>query len=393
MIRKALVTSCLAVICGSASIVQAAPPVKVEVLVDDEDDFFEAKKKAPKSRTDEVREHADEMFDELEREEAKHQNRNNNVVNVVVVDGDKKETEVEAPSTPDTPDVPSVVVVPDRKLTRAEKRALKHQERIARLNEKAERRRQKLELRQERLRLRQEELQLRADIRCERQANVGWWNRPSWAEAGDLMVHGIGSFNGQGPYGGVGLEYLFTDRLGLRGQYQFMGLRHDDSPHGTGPNLNVTHGGVWANPNDVNYAQLERGRIHLTDLSLAVHTIARSRFDLYPTAGISYMNYGLDYGDHQEKGGAGYLRLGAGFNVVIKRFYAGLEFGWYPLQLFRHGTDRAETNAVATLDSGLLPSKDDGRTAEPRNEGDDDDGPSRFNAKRMTLTAHVGLRF
>ena len=387
MISKAMVTSCLACILGSAPLAFAGPPVKIEVVVEDEDDFFENKKKAaPKTEVEKVREHADEMFDDLAKEEAKHKNDNTNVVNVVVVDGEKTANQVETPSTPD---VPLVTVDPNRRLTRAEKRLLKQQIRMARLRERQQRRLDKLRIREEKLRLRHQELAMREDLRCQTYQHVGWWNRASHARQGDFLLHGIGSFNGQGVYGGFGGEWMTTDVLGLRAQAQFMGVRHDDSPHSTGPNFNFSNGGTWANPNSIDYRELRSGHAHLIDASLAVHIIPRSRFDIYPTAGISYMGYGFDYGDREEKGGAGYFRLGAGFNIVIKRFYGGMEFGWYPVELFHHGTG---PNAQAR--QALFPEPEGGNNNQnPRDNDDDDDGPSRFNAKRMTLTAHVGLRF
>jgi hypothetical protein len=235
---------------------------------------------------------------------------------------------------------------------------------------------------------------MREDLRCQRLETRGWWNRPSWAEQGDFLVHGVVGFNGQGPFGGFGGEFFATDVLGIRAGAQFMRLGHDDDPGFTGPNFNINRGGVWANANDVDYPNLREGHTHLIDTALAVHVIPNSRFDLFPTVGFSYMGYGFEYDDHEEKGGAGYLRVGAGFNIVIKRFYLGLDFGWYPLELFHHGT---EPRAVARLDSSLLPGGGDntGNTGNDNDNADEDDGDGRgrFNAKRMTLTAHVGLRF
>ena len=398
MIRKALVTSSVALIFCSASTVMAGPPVKVEVVVEDEDDFFEEKKAKPKTKTDEVREHANEMFDELEKEEQKHKNDNTNVVNVVVVDGEKKQEETQI-ETPETPDVPPVVEYEHEhgrhhrhRLTREERRRLRHEERMARLREKEERRMQKLRLREEKLRLRHQELQMRQDLRCQKLEYRGWWNRPSWAEGGDFLLHGVLGFNGQGAFGGIGGEFFATDVLGIRAQAQFMRLGHDDDPGFTGPNFNVNHGGVWANANDVDYRNLRSGHTHLLDAMLAVHVIPESRFDLFPTVGFSYMGYGFNYGDEDrnEKGGAGYLRVGAGFNIVVKRFYAGLDFGWYPVEIFHHGTDRRD---VAQLNASLLPDDGEDRDRDNDDADDDGDGRGRFNAKRMTLTAHLGIRF
>ncbi len=382
-IRTALVTSCLALICGSATFAQAGPPVKVEVVVDDDEDFFTQKKPAPKSKTDEVRQHADEMFDDLSREEAKHKNDNTQVVNVVVVDGKKEQTQVETPPVVAAPATPETPVVPDAPLTRAERR-------LARLRERQERRLEKLRLRQEKLRLRNEELSMREDLRCQTSEHLSWWNRPSHAERGDVLVHGIGSFNGQGVFGGFGAEFMASDMMGIRTGVMFQGLNHDDSPHRSGPNFNLDRGGVWANTNSVDYRNLEAGHAHLIDASLALHVIPRSRFDIFPTVGFGYMGYDLKYADGVEKGGAGYLRLGAGFNIVIKRLYAGMDFGWYPVEVFHHGTSASPAQSARAL----IPGKDPPQSREPVAGSDEgDEGPSRFNAKRMTLTAHVGFRF
>ncbi|MCA9551582.1 MAG: hypothetical protein KC933_16210, partial [Myxococcales bacterium] len=69
----------LAALLAAPVAARAEPPVEVEVMEDGADDFFAPAAPAPAptmaapvSDEDAVRAHADDMFDELEREEVRH---------------------------------------------------------------------------------------------------------------------------------------------------------------------------------------------------------------------------------------------------------------------------------------------------------------------------------
>lgn len=400
-IKKALVTPCLALFLGAASTAAAAPPVKVEVVIDEEDeeDFFVEESSQPKTKVQQIKENADALFDELEREEIAHgkrqrvagkegQQKSNQVVNVIVM-GEKQKT------TPDVPEVPSV---PDRPLTKRELRLLERKQRLEerlraremRRQAKLERAREKLRIKRQKLELKRQKLALKQEYRELKLEHRGWWNRPSWASSGDLLVHGKAGFNGLGAFGGVGAEFMASDVFGLRVGATFAHVDRGDADRKVGPNFDFSEGGVWANRGDVDDS-LESGRAQLLDTSLAFHVIPESRFDIYPNVGFGYMGYQFEYDGHQEKGGAGYLRVGAGFNIVIKRFYGGLDFGWYPYELFRHGGGGAP---VARSQAGLRSSTfGDGGGAGSAPTAVQEEGGGRFDPQRMTLTAHVGLRF
>lgn len=403
--KIALVTPCLALYLGAVSTGAAAPPVKVEVVIDEEDqeDFFVEEASTPKTKVQQIKEHADALFDELEQEEIAHgkrapiagkdgQQKSNQVVNVIVM-GEKQKA-----GTPDTPAVPDT---PDRPLTKRELRLLERKQRLEERRKiremkrkaKLERIRAKLAYKREKLKIKREKLALKEEHRAMKLEHRGWWNRPSWASQGDLLIHGQAGLNGLGVFGGVGAEYMASNVFGLRFGATFAHVDGGDAGDDAGPNFDFSEGGVWANQQGVDDS-LESGRAQLIDTSLAFHVIPQSRFDIYPSVGFGYMGYQFDYDDHREKGGAGYLRVGAGFNIVIKRFYGGLDFGWYPYELFRHGGGDAVARSEAGLRSSNFATNDgsnDGGSPAPASVREE--GGGRFDPQRMMLTAHVGLRF
>jgi hypothetical protein len=360
----------------------ASPPVKVEVSIDEEEDFFDEAKK-PATAVEQVKENAEAAFDALEREEARHgkpANKSNQVVNVIVM-GEDEQTKVETPAIPVTPEITVAPVEPERRLTRQERWELKRQARADRQAEKMRRRQEKLELKRQKLEMKREHQEWVKE-------NGSWWGDPSYSERGDFLLQFQGGLNGQGAFGGFGAEYFLTDYMGLRSGVQFSRIGRDEDPNRTIPNFDFTNGGVWANRADLDLGNLESGSAHLIDASLAFHVIPRSRFDLYPNIGFGYMGYNFDYGAEQDKGGAGYLRVGAGFNIVIKRFFIGMDFGWYPYELFHHGgSEVARTQAA--LSEARFATTDGG---EPETV-EEDDGEGRFDPLRMTMTAHFGIRF
>lgn len=204
------------------------------------------------------------------------------------------------------------------------------------------------------------------------QVKRSWWDRPSHLSKGDLSVWiSGGSFDGGG-FGGLGGEVMASDSIGLRLSGWLGTFGHQEPGSGMSSNWNFFEGGRWAVQRDVNPSTAKGGVAHLTELSVAMHLLPKQMFDLYTTLGLSHFGYEVDYREGTERGGAAYTRLGAGANVHISRFFVGVDFGWYPVELFRYDLNEVRRD---DYEADLAPVN------------------NRFEAKRYTLTAQVGLRF
>lgn len=315
----------------------AAPPVEVEVVVDgDDDDFFQApaKKGAVKAA-------ADRAQDELASEErarasapaeGANVNTNTQVVKVVVVGGEQKaeakaapvvaEVEPVAAPPPATPVPPPPAPGPPAGGARTER---------------------------------------------------DWWDADSFVKEHEFLIAGLGGGHAGGGFAGLTGEGLATDQLGLRLSGLATGFTGDMVGVGRfSGNFDVLKGGVWANQRPISRTNLQEGLAYLFDGSLVFHVIPRSMIDPYFTAGLALYGYEMHFDDRTDRGGAGYTRLGAGCNVHFSRFFAGLDFGWYPVELFRY-----------TL-------VDRGREDFDLQEAKIDD---RFVAERYVASIHAGLRF
>jgi hypothetical protein len=379
-----------------------SPPVDVHIAEDDDEDFFsdsKAKKKVeepreeksadesasdegdkPKDRgaKEEVKKHADELFDELNaaekgvtvkkkrgRQSADNENTNTQVVNVVVVgekdtksiasgkaDNEAKQQNVNkdvppaqggvtVPTPPPVPQVPRTTrETIDRPLT----------------------------------------------VRRAPPPPPGppvhhdywsdWWERPSMLEAGDVMVfYSVGGYGG-GLYQGLGFEGLFASWGGLRLSAHGDFFNHD------------TQGRDWDESNS-NWGFFVGGRsptppvsghvssafVHMEDLAFALHFGSQHHgLDLSPSIGLSHFGYSIDSTDQgTQRGGAGFVRVGAALSYFYKRFFAGIDVGWYPWQIFNYTIDlRPETR-----DTGVA-FKDFGNA---------------YDSHRVSIAGHVGLNF
>lgn len=325
----------------------AAPPEVGVEIVEDEDDFFAppAKKPAPPARpapaaTPEagVRQRADALFDDLEREESKRggisvrvqrDKDGDEVVDVTV--GEAPPATPAAPEAPTPP--PSTAPAPAAPMTSAPPPP---------------------------------------PPQVTAAAPRSWWDRPSHVSEGDILFWVSGGSFDAGGFGGIGLEGMVTDSLGIRASGTFAGFGQTPLDSGFQRNFNFFEGGLWANERDVNPSTARGGRTHLMEMSLAWHPFHHSMLDVYGAAGMAHFGYDIDYRDGNEKGGAGYMRLGGGANLHISRFFAGVDFGWYPLEVFDYRLDRVGPDEY---------------------EPDFQPVGDRWNGERFTLTAQVGLRF
>lgn len=289
------------------------PPVQVDVVTDDAPDDFFAEPEAPAEET--VKDRADKMFHDLEAEEA---GKDTGL-------GGPRRSKDEARGT-------SATVTPqgDGQEVQVEGRHKK----------KRHRRR--------------------------------WWSRVNKTPGrGDVMLWVQGGGHAAGGFGGMGLEVMMTNKTGLRLSFQgtffdASEFRNEEEPSS---NWNFFSDGRWAGLRQVSPRNTFNGRAHLVDLSFTRHLIKLWRFDVYGAAGVSHFGYDIDFKDGQSRGGEGYGRLGAGANFHWGRIFAGCDFGWYPLALFRHGED------PVTGESGFL------------------DIPTRWDSRRIVTSAHLGFRF
>lgn len=321
----------------------ADPPVAVEVVEDDADDLFARPRPAEAGGEAGVKKRADALFEELEREEAKRTGRRvrarvktgDEVVEVEVLDEPAEDLVPAPPATPSTPTPPAPT---------SSQPALPPTGQAAPPPP--------------------------AEVRTTPEKS--WWDRPSYVSEGDLILWLEGGSWDGGGFGGFGGEGMASDHIGIRLSGTFGHFGHNSPGSGFSDNFNIFEGGVWAIQRDVNPDTAKEGNVHLTELSVTAHFLDKSMFDLYSTLGLAHLGYEVRFRDGTERGGAGYTRIGAGANLHFSRFFAGADFGWYPIELFRYTAEKV--------------GRDD-------YDADFEEVNNRFEARRFTLTARVGMRF
>lgn len=168
-----------------------------------------------------------------------------------------------------------------------------------------------------------------------------WWDRPRGISEGDLIpMYTVGVW-GRGLYQGLGLEMLATDEIGIDVSVQLGGYAAFDRYGGRNVWRNNSDwdffiGGKTAGPvvdnRDVDFAIL-----HLENLSAKLHLGGGSGFDVAPSLGFSHFGYHLDLGSQTVSGGSGFVRAGIAAQWIHKRFMAGVDAGWHPIQLLSYG--------------------------------------------------------
>lgn len=331
----------------------AAPPVKVKVLVDEEaDDFFDDAPPPPK-KEDSVKSRAEAAFEALEREEERHgkvrvttSDKNNQIVNVVVVGGEQKsEATVPPPAPPAPPVAPvaPVMSVPPPPPVAPATPPPPPAPPAATVEE---------------------------DWDC-----FSWFGDKNVPKQADLMLFGALAGTDSGGFGMIGAEIYMTDVIGLRlqggiGTYGISGGEGRRGRRGRGGDQEIqfdrVNGSVWANPNRT--GEVQDAIAHLMEASLTIHLNPQSSFDPYISGGASHFGYDVLYDDDDVQGGAGYVRFGAGFNWHLGSFFAGLDLGWYPIEFARY-------ERVGEEDIDFVEVED------------------TFVAQRLTGSAHVGFRF
>jgi hypothetical protein len=370
-----------------------SPPVDVHVADDDEEDFFsdsKAKKKAepepapaqqaqpaqPEDAKDEVRRHAKDAFDELDAMEkgvtvkkgkkktsADNENTNTQVVNVVVVG--EKDTKTVATQKADNEnkqqnlnkDVPPAqggVMAPSGP-ARTTRETIDHP-----------------------ITVRRGPPPPPPPMRHDKWSD--WWERPSYIEAGDVWVfYSVGGYAG-GIYQGLGFEGLFSDWGGLRLVVHGDLFNHSDWGNAHADPIGINQSNVGFFVNAAQPTPTATGRFgtvfgHMEELSFTLHLGSRWHgLDLSPSIGVAHMGYSIDSSDQGlQRGGTGYLRAGAALNWFYKRFFLGVDVGWYPVQLFSYTIEqRGEQQDVG---------------ARFVNNG------NGYDSHRITLSGHMGLSF
>ena len=193
-----------------------------------------------------------------------------------------------------------------------------------------------------------------------------WYNRRNYVAQGDFMVQVQGGLHDGGGFFGMGIEGMLADEVSVRfGGY--LNRFDGDDLIGGGANWDFFDSPHWGT-GGVNRNTLERGMGHLLDLSLAFHPLRKSRLDLSPSIGLSHFGYDLRYPTFRNRGGSGLMRLGLAANYHFRWLYVGMDFGWYPVELFRYRIE----------DDG------DARGVEIER---------RLDPRRFTMTAQLGVRF
>jgi hypothetical protein len=346
----------------------AAPPVDVEIADEEAKDFF-SEPEVEEEEEEGVRKNADDAFEELEATEkgAKikrkkrsrsasdesddNSNINQNVVNVMVVTGDK-DTKAEAKAEnkaevkAEQPPAPvQVLETPVQPPVQKDSKPL---------------------------------AQVDSSRFYGHNTWKSWWEKEPGIGGGDVLFFGTSGGYGGGLYLGLGFEGMFSDWGGIRLTVNGAGFnQHEGRTHRGQDQVFYTNNGDWdfflggktVAPRPAN-GSVGAAFMHLEDLSLTLHFGGDSGLDLYPSIGVSHFGYHLDTNEQDWTGGSVFLRAGAGLQYIYKRFFIGVDVGWYPVELGRYGVVHNE-------------------------HGDDEfheravDDP--FDSRRVTFSGHMGL--
>jgi hypothetical protein len=199
------------------------------------------------------------------------------------------------------------------------------------------------------------------------------WDRAPGLEKGDVLLRVLGGKSPAGGYGGLGLEYLATEHLGLTVSGFWEGLSGEQAfDSGGWKGWDFARGDRWANPTGLSQGQLERGGAYMVEVGANAHLRAWRHFDLYASLGVSHFGYLFDQREGRQLGGGVYGRVGVGFNWFWRAAFVGLDAGWYPVEAFRYEVRRQEDG------SDLV-------AFEQRKDP--------FDPRRFVMSGHVGLRF
>jgi hypothetical protein len=373
------------------------PPIDVRALDDEDEDFFNdkpAKKKAEEKQVeekkaeekkDDARSNEDKMFDELNANEngvkvtkkKKGDNDNTNIVNVYVNGGNNKaeadqkqlqkqssEQKQEAttpPITPTPPLIPSGQTPPGQKARTTRETVPYGSVGVISRTPPPPPPRQ--------------------------HTWSDWWNRENKLESGDvLFFYQIGGYGGVFNQG-LGLEGMFSDWTGLRLSVNGSFFdAHGGDRWGDGADGDLSsHGYGFFNGGSVSTtAEVFSAFTHFEDLALTFHLGHHGShgFDLFPSIGVAHFGYDLktDIGDI--KGGAGFAKLGLGLNWFYKRFFVGVELGWYPLEIFKYGIGQSQTQPTLAVQPNRNPQQ---VTFE--------DVGTAWDAHRTRFTFQLGMNF
>ncbi len=334
--------------------VASPPPVKVEVIVDgdDEGDFFDESTesgRSARSKTGAASDRSAGMFEELDGQESgvrvrtvkppkstdgANENTSTQVVNVIVQGRDEKNTAPAAEPEKPAP-APEAAAVAEAPAAPAVMPA--------------------------------------DDCNCSVEADgrLGWWwGVPNHIQEGDVLLSVSGGWGSAGGMGGLRLEGLLTSRVGL--QLNLRGTGFSQQEVQDEDDRTVLSGDEWGlgdiDPNSVNH-----GFAHMVDLGFSWHMFRKSRLDVFPSLGVGHFGYNIDLRDAPNaQGGSVLLKVGIGFNYHWRRFFFGFDFSWYPYEMLRYQ---------------IVEDEEGDRGAESVDVED------RFNEKRFISSAFVGLRF
>jgi len=199
------------------------------------------------------------------------------------------------------------------------------------------------------------------------------WDRAPGLAKGDFLLRVLGGKSPAGGYGGLGLEYMVTEHIGLTVSGFWEGLSSEQSFERSGwKGWDFARGDRWANPSSLSGSQLERGGAYMVEVGATTHLRAWRHFDLYAGIGVSHFGYLFDQREGRQLGGGVYGRLGLGFNWFWRAAFVGLDAGWYPVEAFRYEVRRQEDGSdVVAFEQRKDP----------------------FDPRRFVMSGHVGLRF
>jgi hypothetical protein len=346
-LRMSMIAAAILVEPGLAS--AEAPPVDVQVVVEDEDDFFEEKKEE-KPKEDAAPEEQQQGGGKVrvEKKGSGSDNVNTQVVNIVV-GGQKQESEAKSDQR-------------QQEIESLEKDMSEARAKIA-----ASKGSPKME----------QAAPAQVATAHEPDGSQSWWkswNKSPGVREGDVLFSVLGGRSSGGAFWGAALEVMLDDNFALRAKGFLDVIEGGRLRGGGGGSWNFSEDGIWSGLDGSDFTGTDHAVMHMVELQGSVHFRPKKRFDPYLTVGASHFGYWLESND-QSAGGSVYLRAGGGFNWFWKSVFAGLDLGWYPVEVLRYTAHPVEGSRGRRTDVEVV-------------ELDD-----RFDKRRITLSGHVGIRF
>lgn len=157
----------------------------------------------------------------------------------------------------------------------------------------------------------------------------GWWRSRAPERGSVLLTARKGSFIGGG------LEVYPSDRWSLYLDAGFSGLDENREASDAAGQVGFDIPGVAS-------GDAQDALTYVIDAGKRVHLFRKRSFDVYLSMGLSWFGYDLEnVKGLRVSGGSVLARMGPGLRWHFGRFSAGVDLGWYPIEILRFQNDLA----------------------------------------------------